>query len=312
MIVTRTTRQSHPTPPTKAYHGKAVFVAAPLHICGRPSQWKFPTLTQCEMRVLTRCPSAATIPRAQFRTFMRQGPFGTSWRPCCTQAWDVLGLPPNTPRKDVKARFYELAKQTHPDTMTCSSEPDAEGTSAFVEVLAAFELLMQQPTSPDGTISTTTAPSAAARGTGGSRRKSQPARATAKAAAPPSLGEILCDRLNEEPSAVPEVWDEIVAEQVEVRTSMMEAIFRACGSRGGGGLSQALEILRDAQRRGLLGVSAPKEAAAISIIKWCKEDSSSFARIMSELEESERTPEVRETLAYANALYSGYSDGYSA
>ena len=92
---------------------------------------------------------------------------------------------------------------------------------------------------------------------------------------------------------------------------MLEAIFRACGSRGGGGLPVALEILRDATQRGLL-FGGTKEAAVISIIKWCKEDSTSFSRIVSELGEEERTPAVRESLAYANALYSGFSDGYSA
>ena len=78
--------------------------------------------------------------------------------------------------------------------------------------------------------------------------------------------------------------------------------------------AEGLEGLRrtlDATRRGLL-TGATKEAAVISIIKWCKEDSTSFSRIVSELGEEERTPAVRESLAYANALYSGYSDGYSA
>ena len=43
------------------------------------------------------------------------------------------------------------------------------------------------------------------------------------------------------------------------------------------------------------------------------QDSTSFSRILSELDEEERSaPAVRETLAYANALYSGYADGYSA
>ena len=43
----------------------------------------------------------------------------------------------------------------------------------------------------------------------------------------------------------------------------------------------------------------------------CKEDSSSFSKIMNELGEEDKSPEARETLAYANALYSGLSEGYS-
>ena len=99
--------------------------------------------------------------------------------------------------------------------------------------------------------------------------------------------------------------------RLRVSESILEELFRACGAKGGGGLRAALDILRDANRRSLLSRTM-KEAAVIFVIKWCKEDSSSFSRILAELAEDERTPEVRETLAYANALYSGYSDGYSA
>ena len=48
------------------------------------------------------------------------------------------------------------------------------------------------------------------------------------------------------------------------------------------------------------------------VLTGCKEDSTSFSRINSEIPDEDRTPEARETLAYANALYSGLSDGYSA
>ena len=106
-------------------------------------------------------------------------------------------------------------------------------------------------------------------------------------------------------------------EQLRITEPALEAIFRACGAKdsqsgkGGGGLPTALSILRDANMKDLL-TTQTREAAVIFIIKWCKEDSSSFAKIMAELEESDKTPQVRDNLAYANALYSGYSDGYSA
>ena len=78
------------------------------------------------------------------------------------------------------------------------------------------------------------------------------------------------------------------------------------------GLPTALDILRDATQREIL-TSRQRSAAVISIIKWCKEDSNSFSKIIGELDESEKSASgVRDTLAYANALYSGYSDGYSA
>ena len=66
------------------------------------------------------------------------------------------------------------------------------------------------------------------------------------------------------------MWADIVEQRLRVRETMLEALFRACGARGGGGLPSALEILRDATRLGLLN-RATKQAAAISIIKWCKE-----------------------------------------
>ena len=42
----------------------------------------------------------------------------------------------------------------------------------------------------------------------------------------------------------------------------------------------------------------------ILLVKWCKEDGSSFARIQNEMRETERTKEAREQLTYANRLYS--------
>ena len=50
--------------------------------------------------------------------------------------------------------------------------------------------------------------------------------------------------------------------------------------------------------------------ALVSLIKWCKEDKSSFEKIMNLVDEAERTPEEMEYMSYANFLYSGV-DGYS-
>jgi len=97
-----------------------------------------------------------------------------------------------------------------------------------------------------------------------------------------------------------------------VHDTMLQALFKACGAGGGGGLAAALEIFRDAKSRELL-TRAQQESSVVHMIKWCKEDSTSFARIVSELREDEQdlSSDTRETLSYANALYSGFSDGYS-
>ena len=50
--------------------------------------------------------------------------------------------------------------------------------------------------------------------------------------------------------------------------------------------------------------------ALVSLIKWCKEDKSSFEKIMNLVDEAERTPEEMEYMSYANFLYSGV-DEYS-
>ena len=258
----------------------------------------------------------------------------------------ILGLPANAARSDIKKAFYALAKQTHPDVIgasslraeddaagSCSSEGQAAaaaaaaatsdgvtgGSRSFLEIHAAFELLMHlDDTRARGGAAATSASHAARGGTaaGGASRARRPgARVTEPRER--SLGEMLCDRLDDEPWAVMEVWEELLREQLRITEPALEAIFRACGSkdtlteRGGGGLPTALSILRDATLKNLL-TTQTREAAVIFIIKWCKEDSSSFAKIMAELEESDKTPQVRDNLAYANALYSGYSDGYSA
>ena len=226
--------------------------------------------------------------------------------------YGILGLAPGTQdQAKIKLQFRKLALKLHPDVVGSSQDGEASSSDqpTFVDVLAAFEILMRE--AEEATERRTTAPSNAARGgTAGERpRARRPGKVVQSER---SLGDILCERLMEEPAAAREVWDEIVEQRLRVRESMLEAVFRACGAKdGAGGLPAALSILRDAKERGLLD-NATKQAACIFVIKWCKEDNTSFAKIMAELSEEDKNPEVRETLAYANALYSGLSEGYSA
>ena len=98
--------------------------------------------------------------------------------------------------------------------------------------------------------------------------------------------------------------------QLDVTSGMLEDICRACGARGGAGLDGALYILRDATSREMV-LPEQRELAMIFLVKWCKEDGDSFAKIQNEMRETERTETARENLNYANRLYTSLSEGCS-
>lgn len=224
-------------------------------------------------------------------------------------ALKVLGLPHGTSRKEIKLRYYELAKQTHPDAQPAEAA-DRSDRLRFVDVLDAFELLMDSDAELEQAGSAgATAPNAASRG-GGSSGTARRARAAAggRSSRSKTLAEVLCERLDDEPAAVLEVWSEIRSERLQVAEGCMDSLFRACASSGGG-LQAALQILREASELGVL--SKPVRASAlVSLIKWCKEDKSSYETIFNEIGEEEKDADLMETVSYANFLYSGV-DGYS-
>ena len=238
-------------------------------------------------------------------------------QPC---PWTVLGLPPGSEKRKIKDRFYELAKETHPDVVKVEAGEEASAEMpSFVEVLAAFEALMDGSASSSGAGGAGSSEGASrssrsGRGFGGFGYRT--AANGVRVAREPTLGEVLCARLREEPEAALDVWAEIKERGLDVRETMLESLFQACGSAVGTekglGLEAALRVLRDAKEAGLL-TPQKQQAACISLIKWCKEDSASFGRIMREFDDGEGLDlEGRDTLAYANALYSGMSDGYGA
>ena len=88
------------------------------------------------------------------------------------RAEQILGVPAGASRAVLRERYYQLAKETHPDTATAG----ADGAS-FVAVRAAFEELLEASVSSPVAR---TAPNTAARG-GASQWASSPPRAHASA-----------------------------------------------------------------------------------------------------------------------------------
>ena len=126
-----------------------------------------------------------------------------------------MGLPPGSEKRKIKDRFYELAKETHPDVVKV--EPGAEDsaeTPSFVDILAAFEALMDGSASSSGTSSEAASRSSrSARGFSGFGFRSGANGVRVKRE--PTLGEVLCARLQEEPEAALDVWEDIKARGLE-------------------------------------------------------------------------------------------------
>ena len=54
--------------------------------------------------------------------------------------WEILGLPPGTPRKEVKAHYRRLAKQFHPDELAVLTEKHREAAArAFIAIKEAYK-----------------------------------------------------------------------------------------------------------------------------------------------------------------------------
>jgi len=228
-------------------------------------------------------------------------------------AYSVLGLPDGSARKAVKQAYFELAKKTHPDIV---SEEQDEALPTFLELSAAFEVIEEHTFDMEAPSLPGTAANAAARGSDGRARTARTSSAARAAARARSLGEVLCDRLAEDPELARLVWDEIRERKLRVVPTTLDRLFRACAEaaaqRGSDdGLTLALAIMREASQDGLLTPSL-REAALVSVIKWCKRDRSSFEEIYASIDEQDLTASTMETVSYANFLYSGAWDGYSS
>lgn len=180
--------------------------------------------------------------------------------PCvgCTARWlsssapsseplAVLGLPEGASRQSIKMRYYELAKLTHPDSRAEDEQEDSDLPS-FLEVISAFEELMELDSSSLQGKPSQSAPNHAARGGGGASHHARGKYEGGRRRREKTLGEVLVEQLEEEPLAIEKVWADIKSGRLTVHGTMLDALFRACGrvhKEAGGGLPAALAILRD-------------------------------------------------------------------
>tara|TARA_B100000524_G_scaffold34920_1_gene17181 strand:- start:77 stop:883 length:807 start_codon:yes stop_codon:yes gene_type:complete len=245
----------------------------------------------------------------------------------------TLGLQMGTSRAVIRARFYELAKQTHPDscrTAALEAPPSEASSSRFVEIRDAFEVLMAACREDDHTSSSTAATSARNSARGATHRERQ-RQHTAASDPPraPSLGEVLCGRLQAEPGAWSEVWQDLRTHTLPVTGAMADTLFKAIArsekikrenriskisnsgvgeSSEARGMSSALDLFREASRLGMLNADA-RPAALVSLLSWCRESSldASFD-VCNEVREEDKTPEL---LAALSETFSYFPSGAS-
>ena len=183
---------------------------------------------------------------------------------------------------------------------------------AFLKVQQAYEELMAPPRTIVSARGTATSQSSAARGGGGgssssssgSQRQRAPPRPSVR---PPTIGEILCRRLEDDPTAYEEIWKDTLERQLGVTANMTCAIFKACAVSGAG-MPAALAIFREAAHAGVL-TQEVRTASLVSLLTLCKEqDLDTTFVVVDEITDADRTPEV---LAALSSAFSYFPSGAS-
>lgn len=222
----------------------------------------------------------------------------------------LLGVPVGASKAIIKDAYYAKAKATHPDAVAATAEEAGSSAhDAFLAVQAAFEELMAEQAAPSSAACSTTSASSAARGTaGGPVRSRRRGPVAAAAARPPTLGEVLCGRLDDEPAAFHAVWDDIKLRRLEVTSSMTNHLFKACAATGEG-MPVALTMLREATALGML-TQTVRSSSLVSLLTWCKEENldATFAVVDEITDADKEDPEV---FAALSATFSFFPSGAS-
>jgi hypothetical protein len=130
----------------------------------------------------------------------------------------------------------------------------------------------------------------------------------AYAGRPPTLGEILCQRLADEPHAFGEVWTDTLERNLAVTSAMTTALFKACAASGAG-MPAALDIFRQATARNLLTAEV-RTCSLVSLLTLCKEDNleTTFEVVDLITDEDKQDPEV---FAALSSTFSFFPSGAS-
>jgi hypothetical protein len=227
----------------------------------------------------------------------------------------TLGVSMSASKAEIKQRYYELVLKTHPDVAMQQQQQQqqdgdqSESVDAFLKVQQAFEELMAASTSSASARGAATSQSSAARG-GSSDSSTQRRGATASprpSVRPPTIGEILCRRLEDEPAAYEQIWKDTLERRLAVTTNMTCAIFKACAVSGAG-MPAALAIFREAAHAGVL-TQEVRTASIVSLLTLCKEqDLDTTFVVVDEITDADRTPEV---LAALSSAFSYFPSGAS-
>jgi hypothetical protein len=278
---------------------EGVIISARVHRCVRHKRRKLRGLRRQKKYMLLRCGvrAARLAPRSSRRGF-------------CARAL----FPANANRAALRARYYELAKATHPDSRKSETNDACENDnddSEFLAVQAAYEELMAELSSNNAKAAGRTSHSAAARGgsaAGGQHRQRRATPRGAYAGRPPTLGEILCQRLAHEPHAFGEVWADTLERNLAVTSVMTTALFKACAASGAG-MPAALEIFREATALSLLTAEV-RTCSLVSLLTLCKEDNldTTFEVVDMITDEDKQDPEV---FAALSSTFSFFPSGAS-
>eukprot|EP00308_Calcidiscus_leptoporus_P013461 CAMPEP_0119383284 /NCGR_PEP_ID=MMETSP1334-20130426/78289_1 /TAXON_ID=127549 /ORGANISM="Calcidiscus leptoporus, Strain RCC1130" /LENGTH=211 /DNA_ID=CAMNT_0007404045 /DNA_START=75 /DNA_END=710 /DNA_ORIENTATION=- len=202
-------------------------------------------------------------------------------------------------------RYYELAKQTHPDVLNGEKasaaaparaapvvkdasrgmldEPEGPASAVqFLELHAAFEAIME-----DLEAGGTSSAERSKKTRGSARRK--------------TLGEVLCERLHDEPEAVHEVWGELKGSSLEVSGQMLNQLFKACSAIGPAGVVLALTVLNEGSSAGIVSQGVRSSGLA-SLLGLCgQRDDWDVDLVIDEISDEDR--ESPEVLAALGAVF---------